>query len=81
MKAKDTSKDAQQVLVDIYRNMSPAVKFRRIFDLYQMGRELTMAGLRLSHPQASERQIWYLWAKRHLGDKLFKDVYGDLPDE
>ncbi|MCH7556444.1 MAG: hypothetical protein IIB56_03205 [Planctomycetes bacterium] len=81
MNEKDTSPDAQRVLVDIYRKMPANIKIRRIFEAYQTGKILAMAGLRESHPQASEKQIWYLWAKQHLGEKLFNEVYGALPDE
>lgn len=81
MNKKDTSPDAQQVLLEIYRKMPTSVKIRRIFEAYQTGKMLAMAGLRESHPQASEKQIWYLWAKQHLGEKLFDEVYGEVPDE
>jgi hypothetical protein len=81
MNSKDTSSHAHKILVDIYRKMPTTAKVTRIFEAYNTGRILAMAGLRLSHPQASERQIWYLWAKQHLGQQLFKDAYGALPNE
>jgi len=81
MNQKDTTKQANQVLLGICRGMSSSSKGNLIFDVYRTGRELAMAGLRESHPHATEKQIWYLWAKRHLGEKLFKDVYGDVLDE
>ena len=81
MGIKDTTKEANQVLVGIYRGMSSSSKGDLIFDAYRTGRELAMAGLRESHPHATEKQIWYLWAKQHLGEKLFKEVYGKVPDE
>ena len=81
MNPKDTSTDAHKILVDIYRRMPPAAKATRIFEAYNTGKILAMAGLRQSHPQAIEKQIWYLWAKQHLGEKLFNNVYGALPNE
>jgi len=81
MNSKDTSMRAHRILVDIYRRMPAAAKATRIFEAYNTGKILAMAGLRLAHPKASEKQIWYLWARRHLGEKLFSDVYGALPDE
>ena len=81
MNEQDTSKDAQQVLIDLYRRMPVAVKAEQIFQAYQTGKILAMAGIRLAHPDATEKQIWYLWAKQHLGEKLFNEVYGDVPDE
>ena len=81
MNESDTSPDANQVLVRIYREMSSSSKGDLIFDAYRTGRELAMAGLRESHPDSTDKQIWYLWAKQHLGEKLFKEVYGKVPDE
>jgi hypothetical protein len=81
MGIKDTTKQTNQVLLGIYRGMSSSSKGDLIFDAYRTGRELAKAGLRKSHPHASEKQIWYLWAKQHLGAKLFNEVYGDMLDE
>ena len=81
MNSKDTSIHAHKILVDIYRRMPTTAKAARIFEAYNTGKILAMAGLRQSHPRATEKQIWYLWAKQHLGEKLFKEVYGDVLDE
>jgi hypothetical protein len=81
MSQADTSQEARQVLLDIYRRMSPAVKVRRIFEAYQTGKMLATAGLRELHPDATEKRIWYLWANCHLGEKLFNEVYGTIPDD
>jgi len=70
MNKKDTSPVAQQVLIEIFRKMPLEVKFRHIFEAYQTGKMLAMAGLRDRHSNASEKKIWYLWAKQHLGEKL-----------
>ena len=81
MKQKDTTDIAREVLVQIYRKMSVSVKTLRIFDAYQTGRILAMAGLRQLHPGSSEREIWRLWARRHLGDELYEKAYGGICDE
>ncbi|MCX5647257.1 MAG: hypothetical protein NTZ17_21630 [Phycisphaerae bacterium] len=72
----DTSPEARRVLHDLYRRMSPARKFQLIFDTYEMGRQLAMAGLKMRHPNASKDQLWRLWAQQHLGRELFEKVYG-----
>jgi hypothetical protein len=79
MNAKDTSLEAERVLIDIIQRMPPDVKFNRIFDAYHLGKVLAMAGLRDLHPQATSQQIWILWARQHLGDTLFQEAYGALP--
>jgi len=81
MNSEDTSNDAHKILVDIYRRMPTTTKATRIFEAYNTGKILAMAGLRQSHPQASEKQIWYIWARGHLGEKLFNDAYGAVPNE
>jgi hypothetical protein len=81
MGIKDTSKQANQVVAKIYREMSSSFKGELIFDAYRTGRELAMTGLRQSHPNPTEKQIWYLWAKKHLGEELFERVYGGKPYE
>lgn len=81
MNLKDTSPEAQRVQIEIYRRMTVAEKARRIFDAYNTGKLLAMAGLRERYPQASEKRIWQMWAKQHLGEKLFNEVYGNVLDE
>jgi hypothetical protein len=61
--------------------MPPHIKTRRIFDAYHMGRVLAIAGLRQSHPTAGAKEIWQLWAKRHLGEALFNRAYGAATNE
>jgi hypothetical protein len=72
----DTSPEARRVQCELYRRMSPARKFQLVFDTYEMGRQLAMAGLRMRYPAASDDEIWRLWARQHLGEELFQKVYG-----
>lgn len=81
MGIKDTSKQANQVVVGIYRKMSSSSKGDLIFDAYRTGRELAMAGLRQRYPKADNKKLWNLWARSHLGDELFERVYGGTPNE
>ncbi len=80
MGIKDTTKQTNQVLLGIYRGMSSSSKGDLIFDAYRTGRELAKAGLRKLHPEATEEQIWHLWAKQHLGEELYEEVYGNQPN-
>jgi len=75
MAANDTSAEAEEILCRLYRNMTIAQKAQRVFSAYRMGKMLSMAGIRMNHPNASEEQIWHLWARRHLGDELYEKVY------
>ncbi len=80
MNARDTTRQANEVLIDVYRRMPSTVKLFHIFEAYRVGRTLAMAGLRRSHPDAGEKEIWQLWAKQHLGEELFNNVYGEPVD-
>ena len=77
MEINDTSKEAEAVLMDIYKNMPVTTKIARLFDAYQTGKELAMAGIRKDNPNASEEKIWYIWAERQLGP-LFNQAYGKV---
>ena len=81
MNITDTSPEAEKVLIDILRNMSPQQKGDLIFGTLQMGRDIWMAGLRDRHPNATDEQIRLLYAKERLGDQLFGQVYGDKSNE
>lgn len=81
MNKNDTTPQTQKVLNDIYGQMVPVAKAERIFSAYRMGRELALAGLKLRYPKATKRQLWYLWARQHLGDDLFKNVYGIVQND
>jgi len=75
MSLGDTSPETEEILCRLYRNMTMAQKAQRVFSAYRMGKMLSMAGIRMSHPDASKEQIWHLWAKRQLGDELYERVY------
>ena len=80
MNASDTSPEAEKILCRLYRNMTIARKAQLVFSAYRMGKMLSMAGIRMDHPDASEEQIWHLWARRHLGDELYEKVYQGRDD-
>ena len=75
MAASDTSAEAEKIMCRLYRNMTPAQKIQRIFSAYRMGKMLSMAGIRMAHPHATEDQVWRLWARRHFGDDLYEKAY------
>ena len=81
MKISDTTPEARQVQFELYRRMSPARKIELIFDAYHTGRLLAMAGIRLLNPTATEKQLWHIWAKKHLGEELYNKVYGTKENE
>jgi len=81
MNSIDTTDDARRVIYDLYRRMSTADKARRLFEACRTGQILAFAGIRRLNPSATKTQIWRIWAKRHLGNGLFKKVYRTQNDE
>ena len=73
---KDTPPEMQRVHYEIIRKMPPDRKLKQVFDTHQMGRGIAMAGLKMRHPDATEKELWWLWAHQHLGRELFDQVYG-----
>jgi len=76
MGVSDTTTQAREVLLGLYRKMSPSRKIEMVFDAYRTGQLLSMAGIRNQYPLASEDEVWHIWAKRHLGEELYNKVYG-----
>ena len=68
-------------MCDLYRRMSPAKKIELVFDAYRTGQLLSMMGIRMQYPSASEDEVWHIWAKRHLGEELYSKVYGASKNE
>ena len=80
MTISDTPKEVREIQYELYRRMSPAKKLRLVFDACEMGRILAMAGIRILNPSATEEEIKQIWRKKHLGEKLFNEVYGNIND-
>ena len=76
MSVNDTSKEAQEVVDRRYASMSFAEKAQRLRELTRAANQMALAGLRLRHPAASERELLLELAKLRLGDDLVDRVYG-----
>ncbi len=76
MRPRDTSPEAWKILMDLMRQMTPAQKLQRAFELSEAMRQARMAGLREAHPNATEREIFLRFAHENLGPELYSKVYG-----
>jgi hypothetical protein len=63
----DTSPEAERVLIEVHRRMSPAEKWRRLGQLYQDARTLHAAGLRLRDPAITPREVTAAWIRTQHG--------------
>jgi hypothetical protein len=81
MVGNDTTPKARRVQYKLYRGMSVAQKMQLVFDACRTGKLLAMASIRMQDPTLDERQLWRIWARRHLGAELFDKVYGDSTND
>ena len=72
----DTPIEVLRVQCAIYRGMSARKKLELVFGTYRTGRQLALAGIRMRNPDATEADLWQIWARKHLGEELFESVYG-----
>ncbi|HJS08454.1 MAG TPA: hypothetical protein VJ809_12370 [Pirellulales bacterium] len=71
----DTSLEAFRVQLECYRQMSPEQRLEQALQWSEEVRELGRAGIRLRHPDYSEREIQLASIRLRLGDELFAQVY------
>jgi hypothetical protein len=66
----DTSPEAERVLTEVYRRLSPGQKALLLDQMYRDVRALHAAGVRLRQPDASGRDVLADWIARNLGITL-----------
>jgi hypothetical protein len=66
----DTSPEADRVLTEAYRRMTPAQKWRLLGRMYDDARALHAAGMRMDDPSVTPRRITEDWIRRNLGIDL-----------
>ena len=75
--ASDTSIEAQRVQVELWRRMSPLEKARTVSAITLAAQQFSLAGIRLRHPRASNRECMLRLAILKLGRELTYRVYPD----
>ncbi len=66
----DTSPEAHELQMAIYRRMGGSQRVAMMFQMSEEAREITLAGLRRQHPELDERSVRRLEATRRLGAEL-----------
>jgi hypothetical protein len=77
MSVNDTSVAAQAALDRRYAEMSFAERAERVRAVTLAANQMALAGLRLRHPNASQRELLLALARLRLGDDLVDRVYGN----
>ncbi|MDH3254312.1 MAG: hypothetical protein OEM62_04910 [Acidobacteriota bacterium] len=73
--AVDTSVEAQEMQVALWRQMSSLAKAQAVGKISCRVRELSLAGIRRRHPTASERECRFRYALLTLGRSLALRAY------
>jgi hypothetical protein len=74
----DTSPDAERVMYEAYRRMSPARKWKNLADDYRMARDLHAAGMRLRDPGVTPAEIQAAWLRDTLGRPCPVPIPGNI---
>ena len=79
--AEDTSPEAERVLIELWRQATPARKFALVLDTTRSMQEFMLAGLHERHPQDGPARLRRRFAQLWLGPDLANRAYGELPDD
>ena len=67
--------EAWKVFIGLIRQMTPDQRLQRAIEHSAAVRAFAESGIRSSHPDASEREVFLLAARRRLGADPFRKVY------
>ena len=73
----DTTADVEQRQIDAWRKLSPVERMRLVADATRAVMTLALAGIRLRHPHASDRECFLRLAAIRLGADTTRQLYPD----
>lgn len=77
--SRDTSFEAERLLFEHYRGLTPGEKLAVVGELCRAAEELALAGARLTHPAASEAELRLRAAMARLGPDVMRAAFGWSP--
>jgi len=77
----DTSPEALEVWVELYRNMTMGERVARVFELCELQQSLQEANVRALYPEADEQEVFLRVAARRLGREWMIKAYGWDPEQ
>lgn len=80
MRPPDTTPEAAEVQLRIYRRMSPGDRLRQALELTGISRRLLAAGVRRRHPEYDDEQVRLATIRIWLGDELYGAAYPEAPE-
>lgn len=76
--SRDTSPEAERVLIDLLRQAPPWKKWHMTEDMHRSAKALAMIGLRQRHPTASAEELQRRLAALFLGEEVAERAFGPL---
>ncbi len=76
----DTSPEAEAILIEGYRRMSPSQKLQRVLDLNRTVQILALARIREQYPEANAREVKLRLASLWIDAKIMRSVFGWDPE-
>jgi hypothetical protein len=73
---EDTSPEAERVLIEGLRKMTPSEKFQRIGEMNRMAYQLVLADVQSRYPTESQREWDLRIASRSLSAEIMLKVFG-----
>jgi len=80
MSPRDTTPEAEQVQLEIFRRMGPEKRLQAGIELSQLCRKLLLEGVRMRHPEYDERQAKLAVIRLILPENLFLAAYPEGRD-
>jgi len=80
MRPLDTTPEADQLQLEIFRRMGPEKRLQAGIALSQLCRKLLLEGVRMRHPEYNERQIELAVIRLILPENLFLAAYPEGRD-
>jgi hypothetical protein len=71
----DTTYEAEQVQVEIFRQMKPEARLQAGIALSQTCRKLMETGVKLRHPEYNSNQVQLAVIRLQIGQELFMKAY------
>lgn len=74
----DTTAEAEDVLIAIFREMSMQDKWRRLQSLYRTGRDLHEMGYLQRRPDATPQEVVDDWMRLTLDPHVYHEVHNSI---
>jgi hypothetical protein len=79
VRALDTSSDAHDAQLIVYKAMAPGERVRLAIEMSEQAVARSAAGIRARHPDYSNQDVGWASRRMRLGDQLFRAAWPDAP--